>query len=74
MWILVTIFIGSMEDNPKIEHLGNPFTSQASCEAELPKQVQWEIQHMGKDDSGLYVRTEFPQGWVRLHRCMYVWK
>ena len=36
---VVTIFIGSMMDKPTIEHLGNPFTSQASCEAELPKQV-----------------------------------
>ena len=73
MWILVSIFIGSMEDNPSIEHIGSPFSSQEACQAELPNRVQWEIQHMGKDDDGLYVRTEFPQGWVGLYRCFYVW-
>jgi len=74
MWILVTIFIGSMEQNASVEHIGSPFATQAACEAELPKRIELEIQHMGKDDDGLYVRTEFPQGWVGLLRCMYVWK
>ena len=74
MWMLVSIFVGSMQDNSSIEHIGNPFSSGTECEAELPKSVQLEIQQMGKDDKGLYVRTEFPQGWVGVHRCMYVWK
>ena len=49
-----------MKNNPTIEQSGNPFNSQALCEAELLKQLQLEIQHMVGDYRGLHVRTEFP--------------
>ena len=62
-----------MEEPAKIEHIGDPFPSQAACEAELPKKIQSNFQYMGKDEAGLYVRTEFPQGWVGMHRCLYLW-
>ena len=29
---------------------------------------------MGRDEDGLYVRTDFKQGWVGLKRCVKIWR
>ena len=75
MWVIISVFISGLQEAPTVTHVDYPFQTKEACEATLPnKLLDGKISYLSKDDRGLYVKTDFPQGWTTTVRCVEIWK
>ena len=74
MWIIVSVFISAMDEPVSMKHSGYPFKTLEECEANLPTFINDDNAYMGRDNKRLFVRHEFPQGWINQLSCIEVWQ
>ena len=74
MWVIISIFISSIHEPASIKHVGYPFDTVKECEMALFEYLSDPSHKMGRDEDGIYVRTDFKQGWVGLKRCVEIWR
>ena len=74
MWVIISIFISSIDEPASIKHVGYPFETVTECEMALSEYLIDPSHKMARDEDGLYVRTDFKQGWVGLKRCVEIWR
>ena len=63
MWILVSIFISSLEQPPLVMQVKeDKFFSQSACEATLVEFLDWPDSIMAKDEKGTFIKSKYTKG------------